>query len=1468
MSSSLSFEQRLVRYYTRYNPDKIPTIPSILKAFKGREVSMFEELVSRYGPEPTDDDDAVPPSTPPRAPSMSQPVAAAPPSGVVVPLPAPYNDGHDELRMRLYRFYNYYNPSNCLNIEKVIVAYHSKQDALFAEITKKYGPEPSHRARFSALFAKYMPDKLGKVDELLAKYQGKEETYIQAIVAKYGPEPILTADQPAVVAPTQEPVRNASMASPTTAPAQPRASASSGAVADRILRMLQIHLPAKVDQLETLLAKYQGREEEYLNALVNKYGPEPAPGPSPAAPQEVVPPVAAPPAPSPSSEAAAPVATNLTVRDRVGRMIQAYLPNKVPQLDQLLEKYKGREEEYLAALIGKYGSEPAPDSTAAPSPALERQMSVTTAPSRAAVSAAPDHRERVLRMFQQYTPAKVGQVDAMLEKYKGREDDYLAALVARHGPEPATSPAATPQALDGSMRSEAPTVDRRASSSSVAPANDIRARVTRMIQQYLPNKVAQVDSLLEKYKGREEEYLTALVSRYGAEPAAMDTADQQQAPSPPALEQTSSNIVASQSSVTVLAVIPDHRERITRMFQQYTPAKIGQVDAMLEKYKGREDDYIAALVTKHGPEPTATQANDTSPRVEGSPTVDRKSSMASPAPAQASAPVLDVRERVARMIRTYLPAKVAQIDAMLEKYKDREEDYLAALVTRYGAEPAAATEPSQQQQQQAVAPPAAEAAVVASPAVTPLKNASDVRSRLQRFYSKYQPDKINNADGILAKYEGREEDLFAALVNKYGPEPEYENAEAPMEEGTVPQPPAQQLSSSTSSRPEPTPVLAAEAAAAQSSSSAFDWLTTVSDDLERDRLEALAKAHGIAAVNDEAVFKLLCSISASLAPIKNALASPAAVTVGGTASPERTALHTRLFADSNADTASPSRAALVTESWREQGRQIAESTRLQIIALEEVEREERRSIEDIDEDEREIICNALSRSQQQTLLKVQLERAVNGNTTSLRRKSFELWQLYAKARQHQRRITQVRDMSMYQRLQMTPLARKYYDTLREQEEKKAEKVRAQKEREALERSERVRKQRLAIQRSGGQDFVSINKSRVVEPDALVPMLDLRTSSFASASATSPQRHALRPPLERMRSPRHSTAVVYIDPKTGSTPATPVSTGRPSLAKIVSMRGGPSPNARADFQGREARLQLIQQQFDLLPPAQKARVFRKLKKWDMVPVLDAQRAKTGSGGVPHQRRARFSSNAEANVHDISNATDATSASLPSHHQMFSPSVATSRHAIPSPIQRGASGGGRTSNPLNSYDYDEDDEEAPSHNVSHDALDMERVRMENSRADKLFNSPFVEDVKGETGGSLHHGASAAGGSIGGGAASMMMGARYLRSPQTPMSVSYIHEPSPMTPSAHGNTMEDDEAVRSVVERLTFQSAVKNFHTYTSTSVPSSSSAMNRQRTQRPPVEEDGGEEYPPDDEDLHAYMLETLRDAMRGSQPRSA
>uniref|UniRef100_A0A7S2RD20 SUI1 domain-containing protein n=2 Tax=Rhizochromulina marina TaxID=1034831 RepID=A0A7S2RD20_9STRA len=56
-----------------------------------------------------------------------------------------------------------------------------------------------------------------------------------------------------------------------------------------------------------------------------------------------------------------------------------------------------------------------------------------------------------------------------------------------------------------------------------------------------------------------------------------------------------------------------------------------------------------------------------------------------------------------------------------------------------------------------------------------------LKARLTAFYFHYDKTKVPQVDTFLAKYAGKEEALFRALVQKYGPEPNLEDEE---EEGT------------------------------------------------------------------------------------------------------------------------------------------------------------------------------------------------------------------------------------------------------------------------------------------------------------------------------------------------------------------------------------------------------------------------------------------------------------------------------------------------------------------------------------------------------------------------------------------------------------------------------------------------------------------------------------------------------------
>jgi len=106
------------------------------------------------------------------------------------------------------------------------------------------------------------------------------------------------------------------------------------------------------------------------------------------------------------------------------------------------------------------------------------------------------------------------------------------------------------------------------------------------------------------------------------------------------------------------------------------------------------------------------------------------------------APQSDYRRRLTAFYTHWNPTKLMVIDGMLYDARGFEEELMRALVARYGPEPTG-------------------------------EGGVDVRfrDRLEAFYQYYNPERVPFVDVILDSYRGMEEQLFTALVGKYGPEP-------------------------------------------------------------------------------------------------------------------------------------------------------------------------------------------------------------------------------------------------------------------------------------------------------------------------------------------------------------------------------------------------------------------------------------------------------------------------------------------------------------------------------------------------------------------------------------------------------------------------------------------------------------------------------------------------------------------------
>ncbi|ORC84834.1 uncharacterized protein TM35_000401010, partial [Trypanosoma theileri] len=243
--------------------------------------------------------------------------------------------------------------------------------------------------------------------------------------------------------------------------------------------------------------------------------------------------------------------------------------------------------------------------------------------------------------------------------------------------------------------------------------------------------ISTIDAILKAYNGREEEMFAALVKKYGPEPPRDDC--------PPAIlnrETQSGNV----------------RDRVVKDSERISVREV--IQTILSVAGASYTDVLLAL-------PKESRRALFSSK-ESTLHVDNSRKNMSDLRSTSNEPE-DVRSRLERFMRKYNPEKISTIDAILKAYNGREEEMFAALVKKYGPEP-----PRDD------CPPAD---TPAPTAVTPVgaHEPEDVRSRLERFMRKYNPGKISTIDAILKAYNGREEEMFAALVKKYGPEPLRDN---------------------------------------------------------------------------------------------------------------------------------------------------------------------------------------------------------------------------------------------------------------------------------------------------------------------------------------------------------------------------------------------------------------------------------------------------------------------------------------------------------------------------------------------------------------------------------------------------------------------------------------------------------------------------------------------------------------------
>ena len=256
-------------------------------------------------------------------------------------------------------------------------------------------------------------------------------------------------------------------------------------------------------------------------------------------------------------------------KQRLTQIYQQYAPHKVGQEDALLAAARGQEAETIDRIEEKYKS----GNVSFSGRSLSRDSPHTT-PDRTY-----SHKERLSAIYRRYAPHKVGQEDKILQAAKGREAEAIDRIEEKYKLGYVSTP--------GNSRHASP--------------NPYKSRLTAIYRRHAPHKLGSEDAILRAAVGREAEAIEKIEEKYRSE------TDQGEFPSGSLESQhtirryvspTRSSLANLQRMSSSGQVNP-HKKRLTALYQQYAPHKVGQEDALLQAIAGREEEFIAKLEHKY-----------------------------------------------------------------------------------------------------------------------------------------------------------------------------------------------------------------------------------------------------------------------------------------------------------------------------------------------------------------------------------------------------------------------------------------------------------------------------------------------------------------------------------------------------------------------------------------------------------------------------------------------------------------------------------------------------------------------------------------------------------------------------------------------------------------------------------------------------------------------------------------------------
>jgi len=281
-----------------------------------------------------------------------------------------------------------------------------------------------------------------------------------------------------------------------------------------------------------------------------------------------------------------------------------YNPSKISEVAKTLLKYKGQEVDMFSKLAAKY-KVPNPLDAKGTKINIEASSSIYPPSSK-------DYHSILSKFYLKYNPSKIGEVQKTLNKYRGHEFTLFQKLSSKYNVEnplnagtnftpaqvevtktPTPTPTPTPTTIFEKYSEQANMKGH------LSGGNTLQTPFSINSSPFGSNNTNNTSTTFESARTNTFATTTTSTTPFGA--ASVSTNNQKQSGFG-SISNTPQSQIATPNAGTIGG--KSVREILLGFYQQYNPNKVAEVDKVLQKYAGQEEQLFRNLAKKYNIDPS------------------------------------------------------------------------------------------------------------------------------------------------------------------------------------------------------------------------------------------------------------------------------------------------------------------------------------------------------------------------------------------------------------------------------------------------------------------------------------------------------------------------------------------------------------------------------------------------------------------------------------------------------------------------------------------------------------------------------------------------------------------------------------------------------------------------------------------------------------------------------------------------